>query len=182
MYEFLDRRYAQALYDVAASKGRVEKTIADLEAIVQVMEDSADLQSVIRHPDFSTKEKKKFFINLFKGKIDEDLLTFLLILIEKDRILFLKEKLDELKRIDREQRGTLVVRVYTVRALKDHQREALIARLGAKYQKKIELIEALDPDLLGGILIRVGDSLMDGSLRSSLEEMKRSMFNTIEVG
>lgn len=181
MYEFLDKRYAQALYDVAKTKNQVDKYIADLTAIVKVIDGSADFQRVIKHPEITTKEKKKFFINLFKGKIDEDLLTFLLILIEKDRILFLKEKLTELKKIDMEQKGTIIAHVRTVTPLKDYQRQALVEKLMEKHQKRIELDETIDPDLLGGILIRVGDELVDGSVRSDLEELKISMFSTIEV-
>lgn len=181
MYEFLDRRYAQALYDVASSKGKVDSYIMDLKAIIKVINESADFQSVIRHPDFSTKEKKKVFINLFKGKIDEDLLTYLLILIEKDRILYLQEKLDELIEIDNAAQGTITARIYTVEPLKDYQRQALKEKLGAKYQKKIEMREVIDRDLLGGIMIRVGDDLIDGSLRSTLDELKKSMYDMIEV-
>ncbi len=181
MYEFLDKRYAQALYDVAASKDRVEKYIEDLTQIVKVIDESADFQRVIKHPEISTKEKKKFFINLFKGKIDEDLLTFLLILVEKDRILFLKEKLVELKKIDLENRETVIARVRTVQPLKDYQKEALIEKLKIKYGKKVELEETVDPDVLGGILIKVNDDLIDGSVRTSLEDLKLSMFSTIEV-
>ena len=181
MYEFLDKRYAQALYDVAASKDRVEKYIEDLTQIVKVIDESADFQRVIKHPEISTKEKKKFFINLFKGKIDEDLLTFLLILVEKDRILFLKEKLVELKKIDLENRETVIARVRTVQPLKDYQKEALIEKLKKKYGKKVELEETVDPDVLGGILIKVNDDLIDGSVRTSLEDLKLSMFSTIEV-
>lgn len=181
MYEFLDRRYAQALYDVAASKDKVEKYIEDLTSVVKVIDESADFQRVIKHPEISTKEKKKFFINLFKGRMDEDLLTFLLILVEKDRILFLKEKLAELKKIDLENRGTVIARVRTATPLKDYQKAALVEKLNAKYKKKIEIEETVDPDILGGILIRIDDDLIDGSVRSSLEELKQSMFSKIEV-
>lgn len=181
MYEFLDKRYAQALYDVAVSKNKVEKYIEDLTAIVKVIDGSADFQRVIKHPEISTKEKKKFFINLFKGKIDEDLLTFLLILVEKDRIMFLREKLVELEKIDLENRGTVIAKIRTVRPLKDYQKEALAEKLRAKYRKKVEIEETVDPDILGGILIKVGDDLIDGSIRSSLEELKQSMFSSIEV-
>ena len=62
---------------------------------------------VIKHPQIGTKNKKKTFINIFKGKIDEELLSFLLILIEKDRILFLKEKLNEMEKIHLEKINAL---------------------------------------------------------------------------
>ena len=56
------------------------------------IENNNDFLEVIKHPQIGTKQKKKTFINIFKGNIDEELLSFLLILIEKERILFLKEK------------------------------------------------------------------------------------------
>ncbi|WFF74082.1 F0F1 ATP synthase subunit delta [Proteiniclasticum sp. QWL-01] len=181
MYEFLDKRYAQALYDVAKSKDKVNKYIQDLTAVVQVIDESAEFQQLIKHPEISLKEKKKFFIQLFKGKMDEDLLTFLLILIEKDRILFLREKLEELKKTDLDERGILVARIRTVQPLKDYQRTALRQKLMDRYQKQIELEETIDPDLIGGILIQVGDQLIDGSVRSMLDDLKKSMITTIEV-
>ena len=113
--------------------------------------------------------------------MDEDLLTFLLILVEKDRILFLKEKLAELKKIDLENRGTVIAKIRTVVPLKEYQKAALVEKLKAKYKKKIEIEETIDPDILGGILIRIDDDLIDGSIRSSLEELKQSMFSKIEV-
>ncbi|KAF5065244.1 ATP synthase subunit delta [anaerobic digester metagenome] len=113
--------------------------------------------------------------------MDEDLLTFLLILIEKDRILFLREKLEELKKIDLDERGILVARIRTVQPLKDYQRTALLQKLMDRYQKQIELEETIDPDLIGGILIQVGDQLIDGSVRSMLDDLKKSMITTIEV-
>ncbi len=181
MYEFLDRRYAQALFDVARSKGRVAQYIEDLTTVVRVIDESREFQQVIRHPEITTREKKKFFISLFKGKIDEDLLTFLLILIEKDRIMFLREKLEELKKIDLEQNGTVVARIRTVLPLQEYQKQALISKLSARYHKQVLIEETIDPDILGGILIRVGDDLIDGSVRSTLEDLQKTMCSKIEV-
>lgn len=181
MYEYLDRRYAKALYDVAISKDRVNKYIQDLTAIVETIEESPEVKQVIRHPEISIKEKKNFFIKLYKGKIDEDLLTFLLILVEKDRILFLKEKLAELKKIDLEERGSIIAQVQTVQPLKDYQRKALQEKLMNQYHKQVELREVIDPELLGGIVIKIGDDLIDGSVRSTVDDLRQSMFSTIEV-
>lgn len=181
MYEFLDKRYAQALYDVAQKKDKVAKYIEDLTSIVQIIDENKEFKTLIKHPEITTKEKKKFFINLFKGKIDEDLLTFLLLLIEKDRILFLKEKLDELKKIDLEHRNTITVHIRVVRPLKEYQKENLINTMSKKYGKAVIIEEIVDPSIVGGIIIRVDDDLMDGSVRHHIEDMKRSMASKIEV-
>lgn len=180
MYEFLDKRYAQALYDVAKSKGRVDKYIADLEDIVKTIETNPEFKDLIKHPEISTQEKKKTFINIFKGKIDEDLLTFMLILVEKDRILFIREKLEELKKIDLENRETIIAKVTTVQPLKEHQRASLKETLSRKHHKNVILNEVVDPEILGGLIIRVGDALIDASVRNTLDEMKNQMATSTE--
>ncbi len=103
MYEYLDRRYALALYEVAEKKGKVEEYLRDLREICDIIDTNKEFYEVIKHPQIGTKQKKKTFINIFKGKIDEELLSFLLILIEKDRILFLREKLNQMEKVDLEQ-------------------------------------------------------------------------------
>ena len=98
MYEYLDRRYALALYEVAEEKGKVQEYLKDLREICDLIENNKDFYEVIRHPQINTRKKKQIFINVFKGKIDEELLSFILILIEKDRILYLREKLNRWKK------------------------------------------------------------------------------------
>lgn len=181
MYEFLDRRYAQALYDVAEKKGRVQETIDDLSQLVELLENSEEVKKLVHHPEISVREKKKFFIQLLKGRMDEDLITFVLILVEKDRILYLKEKLEELKKIDLEHRAILLAQVKTARPLKDFQRQAILDKLTEKYGKRVELKETLDPDLLGGMILKVGDDLMDGSLKSRFEDLREAMLAKIEA-
>ena len=176
MYEFLDKRYALALYEVAEKKGRVEEYLNDLREIVLLMKNDVDFLKVIKHPQISTSTKKKMFINIFKGKIDEELLAFLLILIEKDRILFTEEKLKEMEKIHLERNNTLMVEVKTVIPLQENERENLRVKLQNMYDKKIIFDEKLDKKIIGGVYIRVGDDVIDGTIKSKLEEMKKLMF------
>jgi len=176
MYEFLDKRYALALYEVAEGKGRVEEYLNDLREIVLIMKNDADFLKTIKHPQISTSTKKKMFTNIFKGKIDDELLAFLLILIEKDRILFLAEKLKEMEKIHLERNNTLMVEVKTVITLQENEREGLRAKLQTMYDKKIIFDEKLDKKIIGGVYIRVGDDVIDGTIKSKLDEMKKLMF------
>ena len=82
MYEYLDKRYALALYEIAEEKGKVEEFLEDLRVICDLIDNNKDFQEVIKHPQISTRKKKQTFINIFKGKIDNKLLSFLIILIE----------------------------------------------------------------------------------------------------
>lgn len=176
MYEYLDKRYALALYTVAEEKGKVEEYLNDLREIVSHMKNDSEFLKVIKHPEISTSRKKKIFINIFKGKIDEELLSFLLILIEKDRILFTEEKLKEMEKIHLERNNTLLVEVKTVIPLEETDREKLRTKLYNRYDKKIIFDEKLDKNIIGGVYVRVGDDVIDGTIRNRLNEMKKVMF------
>ena len=175
MYEYLDRRYALALYEVAEKNGKVDEYLGDLREICELIDKDEEFQEVIKHPQISTKQKKRVFINIFKGKIDEELLSFLLILIEKDRILFLREKLNEMEKIDLERKNTYRGIVKTTEPLSEEQYNNLITKLEKKYNKKIILQQVIDSSILGGIYVRVNNEVMDGTVKLRLEELKKLM-------
>lgn len=172
MYEYLDRRYALALYQVAEEKGKVEEYIRLLKEIVELIENNRDLYMLVSHPEITTSKKKKTFIKLFKGRMDEEFLSFLLFLIDKDRILYLKEKLNEMEKIHLEKNNMLQALVKTVIPLNEDERYALISKLEKMYNKKVLIKEEIDKTLIGGVYIRIGNNVIDGTLKSKLDEMK----------
>ncbi|GIM29677.1 ATP synthase subunit delta [Clostridium polyendosporum] len=175
MYEYLDKRYALALYQVAEEKGKVEEYMQDLREICDLVDNNADFHEVIKHPQISTTKKKKLFINVFKDNIDEELLSFLLILIEKDRILYLKEKLNEMEKIHLERNNTLLAKVKSVIPLKKDQVEKLKENLEKRYDKNIILQQEIDKSIIGGLYVRVGNDVIDGTIKLKLDEMKALM-------
>ena len=178
MYEYLDRRYALALYEVAEEKGKVQQYLQDLREICNLIDNNKEFYEVIKHPQISTKKKKKTFINIFKGHIDEELLSFLLILIEKDRILFLKEKLREMEKIDLERKNTIKGIVKTTIPLTEEEFNKLLSELERKYKKHIILDQVIDQSILGGIYVRINNDVIDGTVKSKLEELKDLMLKT----
>ena len=178
MYEYLDRRYALALYEVAEKKGKVDEYIKDLKEICNIIKSNKDFYEVIKHPQISTKKKKKTFINIFKGHIDEELLSFLLILIEKDRIMYLKEKLNQLEKIDLERKNTFKGIVKTTVSLTEEEYNALKDKLEKKYNKHIILEQIIDPEILGGIYLRINNDVIDDTVKSKLDELRNLMLRT----
>ena len=175
MYEYLDRRYALALYEVAEQNGKVDEYIKDLKEICDLMYNNKEFYEVIKHPQISTTKKKKTFINIFKGKIDEELLSFLLLLIEKDRILYLREKLNEMEKIHLERHNTLTAIVKTAVEMTDDEYNRLKSKLENKYDKNILLHQEVDKSIIGGVYVRVGNTVIDGTIKSKLDEMKALM-------
>lgn len=172
MYEYLDRRYALALYEVAEEKGKVEEYLETLREICNLIYNNKDLYEIIKHPQISTRRKRETFKNIFKGKIDEDLLSFLLILVEKDRILYLREKLNEMEKIHLERNNTLLAIVKSVIPLTENEVNQLKEKLEVKYNKKIIFNQEIDKSILGGLYVRVGDDVIDGTIKTKLEEMR----------
>lgn len=175
MYEYLDRRYALALYEVAEEKGKVEEFLNDLRTVCDLIDNNKEFYEVIKHPQISTKKKKEIFTNIFKGKIDDELLSFLLILIEKDRILFLKEKLKEMEKIHLEKNNTLLAKVKTAVPLLDSELKELKDNLEKKYNKKVIITAEVDKSVLGGVYVRIGNDVIDGTVKSKLDELKDLM-------
>ena len=177
MYEFLDKRYALALYDVAEEKGKVDEFLKDFEDIVNLFKNNKECKTLISHPDISTKEKRDIFIKMFKGKIDDQLLSFLLILIDKGRIEFAEEKFKEMKKIFLKRNNALTVEVRTTIPLEQDDRDNLTNKLRNTYGKQIMLSEKIDKSLIGGVYLRVGNNVIDGTIKNKLEELKEFVTN-----
>ena len=169
MYEYLDRRYALALYEVAEQKEKVDEYLGDLREICELIENNKDFFEVIKHPQIGTKQKKRTFINIFKGKIDEELLSFLLIL---------KEKLKEMEKIHLDKLNVLQGIVKTTVPLEENEYNSLVEKLERKYNKEIILKKEIDPEILGGIYVRIGNDVIDGTVKTRLDNLEKLMLAT----
>lgn len=175
MYEYLDRRYALALYKVAEEKNKVDEYLQDLREICDIIDNNKELKAVIEYPQISTKQKKRIFIDIFKGKIDEELLSFLLILIEKGRILYLREKLNQFEQINLEKKNVVIAQVKSVIKMTDEQTSTLKSKLEKMYNKTVIIKHEIDKSIIGGLYVRVGNDVIDGSIKSKLDDMRALM-------
>jgi F-type H+-transporting ATPase subunit delta len=175
MYEYLDRRYALAIYEVAEKNGKVDEYLRDLREICDLIENNQDFHEVIKHPQINTTKKKQLFVDVFKGKIDEELLSFMIILIEKNRILYLREKLDQMEKIDLERKNIIKGIVKTAVPLLPEELEKLKTIFEDKYDKTIIFDTEIDKSVLGGVYVSVGNDVIDDTIKSKIEEMKEIM-------
>lgn len=172
MYEFLDRRYAFALYKTCNKAGNVDLVLKQLKEIVDELEVNEGLRKIIKNPQIKNYNKKLIFKEMFEGDIEKELLNFLLLLIDKGRILYLKEKYIQFSQIILKRNNTVIVKAKTVIPLNEDQRNQLIAILQKKYNHIVILKEDIDKSLIGGILITVGNEVLDGSIKGRLEEIR----------
>jgi F-type H+-transporting ATPase subunit delta len=175
MYEFLDRRYALALYRVAEEKGKVDQFLDDLKMVVGLISQDENLKTLIEHPSISTSNKKSFLEKIFKGKIEEDVLSFIKLLLEKGRILEIGSMLKQMEAIYLEKHNTSIAEVKTVIPMLEEEKSELVNNLQKKFKRTIILKEELDPGILGGIFVKIENEVIDGTVKSKIEEMKKIM-------
>lgn len=178
MYEYLDRRYAMAFYQIAEENGKVEEYIKDLEEIAILIKSNYELSKVVHHPQITTSKKEKIFKEIFQGKVDDSLLKFLLILIQKNRIAHLDEKIKEMKKIHLEKQNIIEAIVKTVIPLTEHERANLINKLESKYKKNVLLNEEIDKSLIGGVYVRVGNEVIDGTIKAKFDEIRKRVMDS----
>jgi ATP synthase F1 delta subunit len=166
--------YGRSLYEVASEHDKTDEIREQLGQIAEALETNRELGIYFFSPYFSTQEKKDGLGKLLDGA-DDILINFLELLIEKHRmpvIFRIRRHYDTLWERDHH---VLPVRIATAVALD----EGVARKLGEQIEKstgqKIELTASVDPDILGGIVLRVGNSILDASIRNRLENLRKAV-------
>jgi len=164
--------YARALFEAAQDAGRLDTVREQLGQVADAVSADRDLQVFFFSPYFSSEEKRD---GLARTLTDADplLVNFLELLIENHRmpvIFRMRRALDELWE---EENRMLPVHVTSAIALADAQITQIGERVGAQTGRRVQLTSTVDPDILGGIVLRVGNAILDASIRNRLEQLRR---------
>jgi F-type H+-transporting ATPase subunit delta len=175
--ETLARRYAQAVFDLATQSGKVAEVGRDLRTVWDAMKTDQSTVRFFYAPIIDRKEKQKILLDAFSRKIEELSLHTLLLLVRKHRERLLPELVRQYGMLEREGRGEKPLIVASARKLPKHELESLVQRLEKMYGKRFEVEERIDPNLLGGVRIRMGDVAIDGTVAGRLGELSRTLFS-----
>jgi F-type H+-transporting ATPase subunit delta len=165
------RRYARALLDIAQERGGAETLDPGLRAAAQLLEGHADLRRVLSHPALPAEKKKKVAGQVWKSA-PPLLLRLLDLLIERDRMTLLPAIAELYTELWNEQRGVVAAQAVSATPLADGQQKALAAAAKTLVGREVVLETAVDPELLGGVLLRMDGRTYDGSLRAQLRALR----------
>lgn len=173
------RVYAKALFDIGTETGSVGQIYDDLHAVHDTLNAlESDLRTFFNLPQFRRAEKRRIINLAFEGKIGRPVLGLLNILVEKRREPLLDNVVDEFDQYRDLHENRVKARVVTARKLDDDLLDALRSALEQRTQKSVVLTEVVDPEVLGGLRVNVGDRVLDGTVRRSLQDMRRSLTAT----
>jgi F-type H+-transporting ATPase subunit delta len=170
--EELAQVYARSLFQVALEKGRLDEIREQLAQFADALDEYRELAVFFFSPYFSTTEKQQSLATLLDGA-DEIFLNFLKLLIENHRMPVIFRLRGEYERLWDEENKTLPVEITSAIALDEATTESLGKTIGERAGRKVTLAARVDPDILGGIVIRVGNSILDASIRNRLEQLRR---------
>jgi F-type H+-transporting ATPase subunit delta len=169
--EELARVYGRSLFEVALEKGRLDEIREQLGQIADALRENRDLAVFFFSPYFSSAEKQQSLAGLLDGA-DEILINFLKLLIENHRMPVIFRVRSEYQRLWDEENKTLPVQITSAIALDQQTTENLGKTIGERTGRKVTLSARVDPDILGGIIVRVGNSILDASIRNRLEQLR----------
>lgn len=175
-------RYAAALYEIASEekalpkyKSKVDEIEDELKAIEQVINDNIDLQRLLYHPQITPAAKKELLDKLFKGKISDVTGNFLALLVDRRRETYFSDIVAEYIALANAGRNIVAAQVASAVELNDKEKGELKQILGTLAGQKVETSFTVDPSLIGGIVVRMGDKIIDGSVKTRLASMKESL-------
>ncbi|MCM1577782.1 MAG: ATP synthase F1 subunit delta [Ruminococcus sp.] len=171
----VDKVYSAALMSIAREDKSAKKLDRELNTLSGIIADNPELTAVLCAPTVTGKEKLTLIEKIFKGKVSGTVYNFLCVLVSKNRFGSLCGICEEFRKEYYEEYGIREVTVTTVIPLKDKAKEKLMAKLRKMYGKEIILIEKTDPSILGGMIVTCGGSMLDGSVKTELDNMHRQI-------
>ena len=168
-------RYVEALFDLAQQQQQAEAWEQQLAALAGVFTSSPELLTVLVHPEVTQARKGEILQQAFGGKVAPEILHLLQLLLQRGH----EPDISTLHEVFRElwdaARQVVPVTVTTAVPLSDQQQQALARTLTARLQATVRLESRIDPDIIAGMIVQMGDRVVDASTRAMLEDLRETM-------
>ncbi len=163
------RRYAKALVQLGSENGQIERFSQELKAVDQLVSGNAELRAVFGNPAFTAEQKKQIVRELVAKLACSELVTnFLLLLVDKNRMVCLSQIVQTYEKLADEQSGVVRPFITSAFALSDAQVAAIQTALEQKTGKKVVPQVVVDSSLIGGVVTQIGDIAYDSSVKTQL--------------
>ncbi|MEA2612459.1 MAG: F-type H+-transporting ATPase subunit delta [Chloroflexota bacterium] len=169
--------YARSLFQVAQEHDKLDLVREQLGQFVDAMEQTRELQTFFFSPYFSTEEKKDGLDRVVTD-VDESVRNFLGLLLENHRMPVIFRVRREFERLWAEAHQLLGVEITSAIELDSSIAERIGEEIGRQTGRTVQLTSTVDPDVLGGIVLRVGNSILDASVRTRLDNLRKQVAST----
>lgn len=176
MAKLVAKTYGDALFELAVEEGKVDSLVEEAAGVLQILEENTDLQKLMNHPKISKDEKISVMENIFKDRVSDSLTGFLKIVVSKDRYSDIREIFEYFIETVKEYKNIGTAYVTTAVELKESQKKDLVNKLlsTTKYEK-LEIIYTVDSSIIGGMVVRIKDRVVDSSIKNKLYELSKDL-------
>lgn len=168
----LAKVYARALFDAAEKSGKAETVLGELENILELARSNKDMSEVLASRLIDSVKRDAFLVRTLQGRISEHTLNFLRLLNRKDRLGHLVPITGALDMLVQERFGRIEVDVFTAAPIAQSELDSIRRRLAESLNKEVVVHPYTDASMIGGIKIRMGDQLIDASVRAELNRLR----------
>jgi F-type H+-transporting ATPase subunit delta len=168
------RPYAEAVFRSALDKGALAQVAEGLALAAAIARDE-QMRSVVGNPKVSAQQKKELFAAVGGGRIDPLVTNLLSVLLDAHREVLIGSIDEQFMLLKNEHEKVVRARITSAQPLTDTQRAEIVASLEKRYGKKVEAEVDVDPELLGGARVQVGDQVIHASVRDALAQMAAAL-------
>ncbi len=169
------RRYAKSLLSLALEQGTVDAVHADMLLVNQVISDSRELKVMLTSPIIKSDKKTAILSEIFKGKISDLSLQFIDLAVAKGRDALLPAIASAYEEAYRAHKNISTVEVTSAIALSEEQKKRIMAIAAKQGVENAEVVEIVDPSLIGGFVMRMGDKQIDASISNRINSLKQEL-------
>ena len=169
------RGYAEALFRIVRAEGELDRVEDELFRFGKILEQNHELKQVLSDKNIDRAQRMKVLEDLLADKVSPHTLSLLAFVVEQGRARQLPQILEQVTELAAEARESVVAEVRSAVPLDDNQRNELAASLSKATGKKVEIKDLVDPSIIGGVVAKVGDTVIDGSVRRRLEQLKEQV-------
>jgi len=173
------RRYSSALFEIAVRDSTVDVIASDLEVVETFVRDVPYLRAVLLQPLVSDTQKIKVLSDAFGDRITATTLNFLYLLVRKRRENLVDEVIADYRSLADDRANRVSAHVQSAVPLTEAQLKDLTVALEKRTGKNVRVTSEVNTDILGGLLVRIGDHVIDGSIRSRLQRIRQQLLGNI---
>ena len=173
----LAQKYATAIFEIAKEENKLIPYGEELAAIRQNLFSIPSARAFFQNPQIQADAKKELIKKCFKGELSKVVFNFLLLLVDKRRIGVFEAIEEEYRKLSNRERGIIIADVITAHGMNRKQQEQLQKKLASITGKKIQLRQHEDEKILGGVIVKIGDKRIDGSVAGKLTAMRQQLMS-----
>ena len=179
MINVIADRYAQALFEVGEETQTTSELYQELSELVDILNENKDLYNFLKSPLIGREVKKNVMQNIFENQLSNSMNNFLKVVIDKDRISAIENMKESYKSLLNDKNNILEGTAITAVELSEKEIKDLEKNLSIKYNKNVTLNNIVDETILGGVLVKLGNEEIDGTVRTRLSKMKKQLSQVI---